>query len=272
MNSNKISRMIRYLITMGFLFISISTNAVTQYDQNVTPDVIFGTGNPNGGFTTDRSNNIEVGLRLKIPFTTIINSNGDGTYSFSAAELATGTPPGVWNFEFTVNTHYNTPSGPNLNNFTYELGLDADPSLATNFLVFDPITPTAIPPFYDHSIGDNSTANGGGTEAGDAATYVSLLLNNNVLQQSWRYGFFTALPPLNTFDPSIPGTYAIYFLVRDMGGNVVGRSDIQVLIDGAHPVISPSAVPSLGLTGILFLTLLLGAFAFNHKRKLVRQN
>ena len=62
--------------------------------------------------------------------------------------------------------------------------MDGDPGLGVNFLTFDPVTPTVITPFFDHSIGDNFTANGAGVEAGDAATYSALLAANNVLQQS----------------------------------------------------------------------------------------
>lgn len=46
--------------------------------------------------------------------------------------------------------------------------MDGGPTLATDFLIFDPITPGAFAPFFDHSIGNDSTANGGGAEAGDA--------------------------------------------------------------------------------------------------------
>ena len=42
--------------------------------------------------------------------------------------------------------------------FTYELGMDADPGPGTDFLVFDPITPGIAAPFFDHSIGDPTLA------------------------------------------------------------------------------------------------------------------
>jgi hypothetical protein len=57
-----------------------------EFDQLVTPDVIFGSGNINGGFTTDRENGIELGLRAKIPFAGVLHSNGDGSYSYTLAE------------------------------------------------------------------------------------------------------------------------------------------------------------------------------------------
>ena len=61
-----------------------------EFDQDVTPDVIFGSGNLNGAFTTDRNDGVEIGLRGKLRFDgagqpqNIFNSNGDGTYTFQA--------------------------------------------------------------------------------------------------------------------------------------------------------------------------------------------
>lgn len=216
--------------------------AVTEYDQDVTPDVIFGTGNSNGWFTTDRQNGIEIGLRAKVPFTGVLNSNGDGTYSYSLAETDHDSNAGTdnrWNFDFTVNTDFSGTTGLMLDELTYELGMDADPSLNTNFLAFDAITPGVVAPFFDHSIGDNFTGNGAGEEASDATEYQFLLANNNALQQSWRYSFFASAPPMTGYDPSIPGTYAVYLLAKDASGVVVARSDIQVLIGGA-PAVGPT--------------------------------
>lgn len=212
--------------------------ADVEFDQDVTPEVIFGTGNTNGGFTTDRQNGIELALRAKIPFAGILNSNGDGTYSYSLLETDHDSNPATanrWNFEFAVNTDFADGSGLKIDDFTYELGMDGDPGLGTNFLAFDPITPSLATPFFDHSIGDNSTPNGGGTEAGDAGTYTTLIADNNVLQQSWRYAFFP-FGSLATYDAASPGTYAIYLLAKDSSGAVVARTDIQVLIGGAEAV------------------------------------
>jgi hypothetical protein len=219
--------------TLGCFAIGLSGTALAQvaFDQDVTPDIIFGSGNSNGGFTTDRENGIEIGLRAKVPYAGILHSNGDGTYSYTLAETAAKG----WNFDFTVNTDFDGSSSLKIDQLTYELGLDADPGLGTDFLVFDPITPGAFAPFYDHSIGNNATANGGGTEASDVPGYVNLVTNNNVLQQSWRYVWFP-FAPLNAYNQGIPGTYAVYLLARDSGGAVVARSDIQVLIEGSDPV------------------------------------
>lgn len=72
-----------------------SAHAVTQFDQNVTNEVIFGTGNLNGSFTTDRANGVELALRGKLRHDAagqpqnIFNSNGDGTYTFQSGVAPT---------------------------------------------------------------------------------------------------------------------------------------------------------------------------------------
>ncbi len=205
--------------------------ATTAFDQLITPDAIFGSGNANGVFTTTRVNGIEIGLRAKIPFNGDINSSGDGRYHYSLAETDHDNNPGTdnrWNFDWTINTDYDFSNGSELADYTYELGMDVDPSENTNFLVFDPVTPTAMTPFFDHSIGNNTTPNGGGTEASDAATYLSLLNSQNVLQQSWRYAFFSSLPPLDGYDPTITGSYQVYLQVMNPEGQVLARTEITV--------------------------------------------
>ena len=76
--------------------LSAAAYAVVSFDQNVTSNAIFGSGNANGGFTVDRSNGVELGLRCKVRFNAsnapenTFNSNDDGTYSFAAGQPAGG--------------------------------------------------------------------------------------------------------------------------------------------------------------------------------------
>lgn len=209
--------------------------AVVQYEQDITPDVIFGSGNANGSFTTDRQNGVEIGIRAKIPFVGTLNSNSNGTYSYTLAEtdLEPGgdtLKPKRWNFDWSINTDFDDSSGWKLEDLTYEIGLDGDPGPGTNFLVFDPIKV----PFADHSIGTNATPNGGGVEAINAAEYANLIANNNVAQNSWRYAFFP-IDALAGYNPEVPGNYVVYLLARN-GDEVVARTKIQILIGGAEPV------------------------------------
>jgi hypothetical protein len=199
---------------------SAGANALA-FDQNVTPDVIFGDGNANGGFTVDTAGNIEVGLRGKLrhnadgqPENTF-NSNGDGTYTFNPGIAPEqNSPTAEWSFEWSVNT--NLPAGglnqgggdggsslsSNLSNYTYLLQLDSNPAVgeADFFVSFDPITwPRLVGGGstvnqWDHAIGNNSTVNGGGSVvsngSADEAAYANLLANNNVAQNSWKPHWF----------------------------------------------------------------------------------
>lgn len=234
------------VVSLVFLAVGGATNAlaVVQYEQNVTPEVIFGAGNLNGSFTTDRRNGVEIGLRGKLRFDNlgnpqnIFNSNSNGTYNFQAIVGPTqSSPTPEWSFEWSVNTNFDGSSGnPALNDLTYEMGLDGDPGPGTDFLIFDPITPNPpLVPFFDHSIGINTTGNGAGIEAGDEAGYLTLLDENNVAQNSQRYDFFP-FGPLASFDPTVDGTYAIYLLARNGDGEVIARVDIQILVGNGQPV------------------------------------
>jgi len=216
-----------------------------EFDQNVTPDVIFGSGNANGSFTVDRQGSIEVGLRGKLRFDSsnqpqnVFNSDGNGGYEFVAGPAPGGfswnpgspTTP-VWNFEFSVNVNYDDAGAASLDDYTYELGLDFDPDPSgTNFLVFDPITPTVDVPFFDHSIGFNTTTSSTDFIATDASTYALYLAAYNAAQNSWSYEFFND-GPFAGFDPNDVGVYDIYLKVLD-GGTEVASTTISIAIGGA---------------------------------------
>lgn len=219
-------------------------------DQNVTPDVILGSGISNGSFTVNEANSVQLGLRGKLRFNAsnqaenMFNSNGTGGYLFTAGKAPTGfgfaPPPNntpVWSVDWSVNTNFdNGAPGRNLGDLTYEIGLDFDPSGSTNFLTWDPITvPDTIPfypplttVFWDHSIGTNATGNGMGVEANDAPTYATLLANNNVAQNSWNYEFFNN-SPFNTFDATVAGDYEVYLKAFD-GNTELASTTIHIIV------------------------------------------
>lgn len=235
--------------------IPAGAHAAPVFDQNVTPDVIFGSGNANGNFTVDRANDVELGLRAKLrhnasgaPENTF-NSNGDGTYSFAAGVAPTqSSPTAVWSFEWSINTAFEQVSGRVLSDLSYELGIDSDPGFGTSFLTSDPINT-----FYaDHAIGTNATANGGGSVAPflDGTTYAALIDGNNVAQNSWKPHWF-----IPGFDPTIDGTYDFYLSASDSSG-VLARTSMQVIVgEGATatvPVPAPLALFGLGLLALGF--------------------
>lgn len=268
------TKIIYFVILSIFLGFSINaTAAVLSYNALITPDVIFGSGNINGGFTRIQqgqphipnvivtNNGMELGLRAKLRFDenglpqNIFNNNNNGTFSFDtgaapagAAQWVTGTTP-IWNFEWSINTNYTTTNTTTrfLDDYYFELGIDFDPSQGTNFLIFDPINVD----FADHAIGINSTPNGGGTVATSPGGYAILISSNNVAQNSWNMEFFNDNSQY-IFNPNIDGTYDFYLKALwklDNGnmGTQIARTSIQIIVgDGGPPVPIPGAFWLLG--------------------------
>ena len=229
---------------------SATASAAIMYDQDVTPDAIFGSGNANGSYTVDRSNGVELGLRGKLrhnesgnPENTF-NSNGDGTYSFVAGSAVGQSPvTAVWSVEWSINTDYLGETGWNLNDLEYVFAVDQDASAGTNFVFSDVINGQS---YYDHSIGTNATGNGGGTEAADANEYANLIDNNNVAQNSRKAHWI-----IPSFDPTISGVYD-FMMTALNNGQEIASTRIQIIVgDGATDVPEPAGILLLsGLAGI----------------------
>lgn len=244
------------------LLLSNAATAVTMYDQDVTPDILFGDGNVNGSFTTDRVGGLEIGLRGKLRFDdnnqpqNVFNSNGDGTYTFESGLPPTGfgfapnspTTP-IWSFEWSVNTDTLSTDAASslvqLEDYRYELRLDGDPGPGTDFLVFDPINV----PNADHGIGGNDTANGAGDDDNPRTDmqYAMLIEANNVAQNSWSYEFFNdSGTALENFDPTLNGSYTIELEAFDRStGASVGLSSIVI-----NTVPEPGTLALCGLAGL----------------------
>lgn len=221
-------------------------------DQDVTNEVIIASpvGGSNGAFTVDRFEGMEVGLRAKLRFDAtnqpadVFNSNGDGTYTFAPGSptgsglpaYATANTP-FWSIQFSVNTDYDGSSLKNLDQFTYELGMDFDPGPGVNYLAFDPISSGSQVPFdppitvnvWQNYIGNNLTPANGGTVTTNTSTYLSLLAGNNIAQKEWNVDELN-LNPFNTFDPNVPGRYEFYLAAFD-GTVELARTHITVIVE-----------------------------------------
>ena len=243
----------------------LSLNAAPMYDQDVTSNVIFGTGVDNGAFTVDRNNDVELGLRAKLRYNdngdpeNTFNSNGDGTYSFDVG------PPGllpfvnthVWSFEWSINSSWTGDSGRVLSDLTYELGIGFDSVVGRMSYAFDPINA-----FYrDNAIGNNDTGNGEGAVANPLATipglgfvfgpsYETLIGSNNLAQNSWKPSDY-----ITTWVPSLDGIYDFYLSAFD-GSNLLAQTNMRVLVGHVDSPIATVPVPApLALFGFGLLAL-----------------
>ena len=118
------------------LLASLSAQAVMTYGDVATPGVYFGTGGvTNGNFTISTDNGVELALRAKNRETFALLDGSSGTYYADTGLCATctGVPKALWSYEFSVN------SGA-ITGLTYRLGIDHDPSAATNYAFVDPTT------------------------------------------------------------------------------------------------------------------------------------
>lgn len=245
------------IILLATSFISATANAGLMYDQNVTPDVIYGSGNANGAFTVDSRNGIELGLRAKLRFdennnaASIYNSDGAGKYYFDNIAPPTGygsaagsSSTAIWNFDFSVNSNVDG-SGSVLSDFTYLLEIDYDPGVTTQFYEIDVIN--QFP--FDHALGTNATGNGDGVS--DLGNYLSLINSNNVAQNSWNVEFFN--DEQFTFTNTDDGLYDIRLSAFDNGVEIASTSIQVVSGDGAMEVPAPATALLMFAGGLMLL-------------------
>ncbi|MEO5718850.1 MAG: VPDSG-CTERM sorting domain-containing protein [Chthoniobacterales bacterium] len=205
-----------------------------NYNQNVT--AIFGTGNPDTGWTTDVSDNLQVALRAKNR-TTGDTTNVNGVYSYATGTVSGGKA--VWNFEFSVNSNF-AGTGGNLadNSFQYVLFYDTDPSAN------DSLTSLNLSLFPDNYYGDSSTANG----AGISGSY-ALATSNSILQNSENFTFFPFLG-----NPNVDGIYdyhlGVYSSTDLTFSNPLAFTSIRVIVGAPSVPDSGTTVALLGLSMI----------------------
>lgn len=243
---------------IGLVFCSSSYAAVI-YDGDVTPDVIFGSGNANGGWTIFRDDNLglELALRAKLRFNdsglpeNTFNSNGDGTYTFDAVSApGQSSNVGVWNFEWSINTDLNN-TGRNLSDLIYSFGIEFNGTdLFPQFDIINGINPFFNAVAWDHSLGNNATGNGNGTS--NVITYAATIPTLNVAQNSQQIHWWAGG---DNFDPTNAGVFTFDLSAMTANGEELGSVSIDVITE----VNAPAAL------GVIALALL--PFAMRRKLK-----
>ena len=247
-------KQISIAVAAGAALCANTAFAVPLYDQNITPDVIFGSGNANGAWTVETDNNVEVGLRAKVRGANVFNSNGDGSYNHDSG-FSSGTAA-KWNFEFSVNQNADGASNPGrlFDDVSVMMAIDTDPSAGISWAPFPPLTV-----WIDNAYGTNATANGAGAD--DLLTNLAMGTVDGyyVVQNSQNVGWMGL-----GIDVTIPATYEIGLAVLSeqlspslesglLPANLLAMTTITVLVDGGGASVPEPAV--LGLLGFGLLGL-----------------
>ncbi|MEE4349994.1 MAG: PEP-CTERM sorting domain-containing protein [Pacificimonas sp.] len=225
---------------------------------DVSSDVFFGGGNANGDFTGAVIGDVEVAIRGKVRYdasgspAAIYGYDGDRTYDLSGVTFNAPSNRSGFSFDFIVNTDRSESDNEPVNvigDYEYELRIDYDPGIGTNFFTLDPFIALCT----DASFGYNDTTQstdavvdcGSSTAIGDYATVLAVA---NVAQQSWNLGFFPSTEPGNS-GPYAPGIYTIELDVFSTDGqtrSLLGGTSIDIVTSSAE-VPAPAAFGLLGL-------------------------
>lgn len=244
-----------FLTTLALAAAGAAQAAVVN-STNITGNVIMGSGISNGGFSVDTANGVEIGLRARerYPSPTGVTNNVAGTnvYNHAAGNFGPGGARASWNFDWSINT-----GTANVDAFTYMIGIDYDAGLGTNFRTFDPINSVNPNPaagglaLWDHSFGNNGTAQSAGVEAAGLtlaaalADYNNLEATNNIVQNSWNLAFYTG--PGFPFNPAADGQYTIFLAAYGANGQELARSTIEVIVGAGAAVPEPGSLALAGL-------------------------
>jgi hypothetical protein len=196
------------LLIVALIFATPCSIWADSYNQTIT--AIFGSGNPDTGWTTDSANGITLALRGKHRVTGS-TTNTNGVYGpYTTGLVPPSNNRAFWNWEFSINS-----GAANLNaNYDYYVGIDTDPSECIDYTVVD-----ALLSWNDNSYGNDATQNGQGSEGPSAV----LAPSNNIAQQSQNLVFVGG-------NPSLDATYNYELYAVAKGAGPGGAKLVSVAI------------------------------------------
>lgn len=197
-------------------FLGINAMAALSFDQTIV--AIFGSGNPDTGWTTASDGDLTLALRAKNR-ETASTANVSGVYTEPVGLQAPANTRARWNWEFSISS-----GSSNLDAYDYYLEIDTDHSTGISSLVVNALTF-----FSDNSYGTSSTLNGAGLE-GPSAVYAPV---STVSQQSQNIVFYGLDATLDsTF------TYSLYAVAVGAGpnGTRIATTSITVVVGAGGPL------------------------------------
>jgi len=213
----------------------MSAAGITGYDANLVPvtstpspvnGVYFGTGNSNGGFTTDTENGVELGLRADTRYGATIDSSTD-TYT-----VTTGTASGgaLWDWVYSIDLQPTGPnSGLNLSGIVASMTITD----GTQTLLFNPIAAVSGYNGTTISIGDDSEVGPLGVTTGTNTIPNTQATTAWAAQNAENISFFAP-----AFNPNALDTYTITLNVADnttdLNNSVFLASD-TIVVDAVAP-------------------------------------
>lgn len=189
------------------LIFSLSSAMALDYNQNIT--AIYGSGNPDTGWTASTDSGITLALRAKNR-ENASTLNVSGVYNVPVGYQLPANNRAQWNWEFSVQTD----PGLVLDN-DYYVNIDLDPSGCVGY-----VTAEVLTYWNDNSFGDATTLNGQGSE-----NFALSSPTATVMQQSQNLRFVGGDPNLNaTYN------YVLYAVAKGAGPDGVRLVETSITV------------------------------------------
>ncbi len=205
---------------------SFDTDVVSPGGSPAVPGVYFGSGNPNGGFTVQNADGIELGLRAKFYNDGVIHPTLGNLYDVPAGVSPFKSTRADWNFEFSIDLRPGGVGSLTLNDIIASLTI-SDTHGHTNT-----IDPLAL---------DDATYGSSGVQNGNSVHLTDWGAQNS---ENMLFGF------LPSYDVNAADTYTFTLNVTDKTNSIVTTDFIDVRV---NPTPAPA---TLWGGGIAMLTML----------------
>jgi hypothetical protein len=148
---------LRSVFVTAILGLAVTSVATAQ----TTITAIYGSGNPDNGWSAATANNVQLALRAKVRDDGTVPWSAGNNYTFTGGPALSNPLLSSVNWEFSINSDVNGAAVLGLSQLTgfgYQLSVDIDPTAAQSWINFNPFI------YADNSLGTDATPNGFGAE------------------------------------------------------------------------------------------------------------